>query len=91
MNNEALLELIAFTLFLTIWELDNVELTEAKVDYFRKKWEQEWLSSLNKPHNGDCVKIPAPCTRCHTEEILAEAHQILKGYGANKNNDYRRS
>ncbi len=41
------------------------------------KWKTEWLSTLNEPHNGDCIKVPAPCTRCHTEDILNKADRII--------------
>lgn len=35
---------------------------------------KEWLSS---PHCGDCVKLPAPCTRCFIECIAHKAKWIV--------------
>lgn len=40
-------------------------------EYFRsfedfKKWSADAFSG---PHDGDCVKQPAPCSRCHMEEF----------------------
>lgn len=39
-------------------------------------WVKEWLPALHQPHNGDCVKLPAPCTRCHVERTMWTAKLI---------------
>lgn len=39
-------------------------------DYFQQLHGQKILDSLQGSHNGDCVKQPSSCLKCHAEELL---------------------
>lgn len=68
---------IAFMIWLQdAWNEDGEDLGDMdpkRVKRLHEKWITGWLPSLNEPHCGDCTKVAAPCTRCHTEDFLAKA------------------
>ena len=72
---------IAFVLFMD--ELDWTDFfqgyhDEMGLEDYIKSWMEDKIPSLNEPHCGDCTKVPAPCTRCQTEEYYTEADQIIR-------------
>lgn len=70
---------IAFMIWLhDYWAEDNdlSDLDAPWVDRMHDLWFTGWLPSLNEPHGGDCTKAPGPCTRCHTEAIMATAKKF---------------
>lgn len=76
-------EIIAFSNWYTsAWNYDAYEAKEEDVRRMWAKW-QGWLRTLNEPHCGDCTKVPAPCTRCHTEEYLKFAELVRAVTSAN--------
>lgn len=72
-------ETIAFIIFLAdYWGDDEfiMDMSDERVIMFFHKWRDQWLPALNQEHNGDCVNIPAACTRCHVEQIISKADTL---------------
>lgn len=80
---------IAFIIFLHDYWLESddalADLSEEDIAKYYDKWNKEWLPELHANHSGDCIKAPAPCTRCHLESLFESADKMLKVMGKNKN------
>lgn len=77
----SLLDVIAYTHFLESWlQADEYfgDLDDECLQRLYAKWRNDWVASLDQPHCGDCINLPCPCTRCHTEDIIEQAERILK-------------
>jgi hypothetical protein len=72
---------IALMIFLRWWDEDPEDMTDEQISKLVKHFETGFLPSLNEPHGGDCTKAPGPCTRCHTEDLLATAKRIAAAIG----------
>lgn len=54
------------------------DLTDSEIRQYWKRWKNEFLPALTKPHHGDCVKAPCSCVRCYVEDKLKESKRILE-------------
>lgn len=69
-----LLAALAFSAwYVHAWERDPYEHNEKDIKRMWEKFRNQWLPSLEREHCGDCTKVSAPCTRCHTEAYLKYA------------------
>lgn len=50
---------------------------EGVADWF-KKWEPQFRSWAVKDHDGDCTNQPYTCMRCVYENMVKEAHDVLR-------------
>jgi hypothetical protein len=78
-RREATEEAIAFMIFVADYWAEGRELADMppeEVKSLYARWREHWLPAKEGSHDGDCVKAPAPCTRCHVEGILEAAKRL---------------
>lgn len=81
LSEQDLHKLIAFANWYTnAWDYSPYDADRLNVSRMQSKFLNEWIPSLDHPHCGDCTKVAAPCTRCHTEGYLAFAKLVLDCY-----------
>ena len=86
-----LLAVIAFANWYTsAWDYDPYEADEAGIRRMWEKFRASWMPSLNEEHCGDCTKVAAPCTRCHTEAYMKFAEIVARVTSANVADEQRR-
>lgn len=82
-------EYIAFIVFLTDYWMEEYgdlqSISDEDLAKYFKRWTEEWLPARFEEHCGDCIKVPAPCTRCHVEDIFETTDRLMKVMGQNKN------
>jgi hypothetical protein len=59
-----------------LWFADYGE--SDSVDYYIKKWENDWLPDKTAEHYGDCTNIPCACSRCIMDNFQLIAKRIYE-------------
>lgn len=79
---------LAFMIFLNDYWLEEqsiADLTSDEISAYYDLWQHKWLPKRDSAHSGDCIKLPAPCVRCHLDAIFKDTDKILEVLGRNKN------
>jgi hypothetical protein len=78
---EEVIALIAYTLYLGDWDIDEEGPSEFKDDFLADlatKWKKDWLPARTAEHRGDCTKMSFPCVRCNVDKYFKDAERLYR-------------